>query len=169
LCRAGRKFVCEYEGVLPDGYVIGKSLGGGIVPISAFVAKREILDLMQPGSHGSTFGGSSFACAIAREVLAVIRDEKPDERSATLGEFFLDSLRALNSQHVSEIRGRGLFIGVDIRPSSGHPKEFCHRLKDRGILCKDTRGITIRFSPPLIIEKHDLEWAVEQISDILTM
>jgi ornithine--oxo-acid transaminase len=166
LCRTGRRFACDHEGVIPDAYIIGKSLGGGVVPISALVGKAAVMDRFVPGSHGSTFGGNAFACAIAREVLAIMHDERPDLRSAELGEFFAEGLRSMNSPHITEIRARGLFIGVDIRPSSGKAKEFCHRLKDRGILCKDTRVCTIRFAPPIVIEKNDLEWALEQISDI---
>ena len=168
LCRTGKRFACDHEGVIPDGYIIGKSLGGGIVPISALVGKESLMAPFVPGSHGSTFGGNTFACAIAREVIGVMLDERPDQRSAELGALFADGLRAMNSPHVAEIRARGLFVGMDIHPSSGKAKEFCHRLKDRGILCKDTRATTIRFAPPLVIDKSDLEWALEQITDIFT-
>lgn len=168
MCRTGRRFACDHEGVIPDAFIIGKSLGGGVVPISALVGKATVMDLFIPGSHGSTFGGNTFACAIAREVLALINDERPDLRSAELGAFLADSLRSMRSPHITDIRARGLFVGVDINPASGKAKEFCHRLKDRGILCKDTRSMTIRFAPPLVIEKHDLEWALEQLADLFS-
>jgi ornithine--oxo-acid transaminase len=167
LCRTGKVFACEHEEVHPDMYILGKSLGGGIVPISAVLASGEILDLLIPGSHGSTFGGNPFACAIARDVVAYIKEERPEDTSAYLGSYLLNQLRQLRLSNVIELRGRGLFLGIDVNHSAGKAKEFCHRLKDRGILCKDTRTYTIRLSPPLVTRKDDLDWALEQIKAVL--
>jgi len=167
LCRTGKIFACEYEGVTPDLYIIGKSLGGGIVPISAVVGRKEILDLFTPGSHGSTFGGNPFACAIAREVLALIKEEKPHDRALETGEYLLTKIEELKSPVVEALRGRGLLIGIDVKAESGKAKHFCHLLKDRGILCKDTRQQTIRLAPPLNISREDVDWAVEQLRAVL--
>lgn len=167
LCRTGKIFACDYEGVTPDLYIIGKSLGGGIVPISAVVGKREILDLFTPGSHGSTFGGNPFACAIAREVLALIKEEKPHDRAFETGEYLLAKIEELKSPVVEALRGRGLLIGIDVRAEGGKAKHFCHLLKDRGMLCKDTRQQTIRLAPPLNISREDVDWAVEQLRAVL--
>ena len=167
LCRTGKVFGVDHDDVLPDLMTIGKSLGGGITPLSALIGKRAVMQLFTPGSHGSTFGGNTFACRIAREVIALINQEKPQDRSAELGNFALDFLRANPSKHVNAIRGRGLFIGIDIKPESGSAKDFCYRLKDKGILCKDTRKQTIRLAPPLIIERSDLEAALETIVAVL--
>jgi ornithine--oxo-acid transaminase len=166
LCRTGKLFACDHEGVKPDMYIIGKSLGGGIVPISAVIGRRDVMDVFTPGIHGSTFGGNPFACAIAREVIALIKDEEPEKRSQELGLFFVDELRKIKSPKFGEIRGRGLFVGVDIKPEHGSAKKYCLDLKDHGILCKDTRSQTIRFAPPLIIEKAQLEMALDTIAKV---
>lgn len=168
MCRTGKRFACDWEGVLPDAYMLAKSLGGGIVPISAVIAKRDLMDVFTPGSHGSTFGGNPLACAVAREVLAFIREERPEDRSRELGDWFGSSLRAMASPYIGEVRQRGLFVGVDIRPEFGKAKEFCKKLKAVGILCKDTREQTIRFAPPLTISRSDLEWGLQQIRTVFT-
>jgi ornithine--oxo-acid transaminase len=126
------------------------------------------MDVFTPGSHGSTFGGNPFACAIAREVLAIIREEKPEERSRELGDWFGAELRAMNSKYVGEIRQRGLFVGMDIKPEFGKAKEFCKKLMKHGVLSKDTRDQTIRFAPPLVIAKQDLEWGLSEIRAVFT-
>ncbi len=167
LCRTGALFACDHENIKPDVLLLGKSLGGGITPISAVIAKREVMETFTPGSHGSTFGGNPFACAIAREVLAIIREEHPERRSYELGEFFLQELRSIRSPFVRDIRGRGLFIGMDIDPDFGPAKKVCGLLKEQGLLCKDTRKQTIRFAPPLTIEKQELVWALERIEGVL--
>lgn len=168
LCRTGKVFACQHEDVVPDMYILGKSLGGGIVPISAVVANNEIMNVFTPGSHGSTFGGNPFACAIAREVVALIKEEKPHEKAAALGAYFVEQLKSLRLGCVEQIRGRGLMIGLDIDPAGGSAKDFCKKLKYEGILCKDTRTQTIRVAPPLIISKDDLDWALERFAKVLT-
>ncbi|MBN8548730.1 MAG: ornithine--oxo-acid transaminase [Deltaproteobacteria bacterium] len=166
LCRTGDIFACDHEHVIPDLLLLGKSLGGGVTPISAVVGKREVLHVFTPGSHGSTFGGNPFACAIAREVIALIKEEKPEVRAKTLGEYFLRELRAIKSPFITEVRGRGLFIGCDVDPAYGPAKKVCARLKEHGLLCKDTRVQTIRFAPPLVIEQKDLDLALVAIKKV---
>lgn len=168
LCRTGYVFAAEHEQVKPDLMTLGKSLGGGITPVSAVVGKREILGLFTPGSHGSTFGGNPFACAVAREVIALIKEEHPEERARTLGEYFLKELRSIRSSFITEVRGRGLFIGCDVDPSYGPAKKVCSKLKDHGLLCKDTRVQTIRFAPPLVIEQSDIDRALEGIRKVFS-
>ena len=167
LCRTGRRFCVDHEGVTPDMILLGKSLGGGITPISAVAGKREVMSVLTPGSHGSTFGGNPFACAIAREVLRFINDEKPEVRATELGSYFVEQLRAIKSSRIQAIRGKGLFVGVDVAPSSGKAWDYCVKLKDEGVLCKDTRAQTIRFAPPLTIERSELDWALERIRRVL--
>jgi ornithine--oxo-acid transaminase len=166
LGRTGKLFACEHEGVVPDMYLMAKSLGGGIVPISAVMANNDIMKVLTAGTHGSTLGGNPFACAIAREVLALVRDEQPEKHSAELGAYMVDRLRAMNSKYVKEVRGRGLMIGVDIDPAAGTAKDFCKKLKKEGVLCKDTHMQTIRLAPPLIISKEDLDWGLEKIERV---
>jgi ornithine--oxo-acid transaminase len=166
LGRTGRMFACDHENVVPDMYLMAKSLGGGIVPISAVMADNEIMKVFTPGSHGSTLGGNPFACAIAREVLALVREEQPEKRSAELGVYMFERLKGMNSKHVKEVRGRGLMIGVDIDPAAGTAKDFCKKLKKEGILCKDTHVQTIRMAPPLIISREDLDWGLERVEKV---
>lgn len=166
LGRTGKMFACDHEDVIPDMYLMAKSLGGGIVPISAVMANNDIMKVFTPGSHGSTLGGNPFACAIAREVLALVRDEKPEQRSAELGAYMLERLKGMNSKHVKEVRGRGLMIGVDIDPAAGTAKDFCKKLKKEGILCKDTHVQTIRMAPPLVISREDLDWGLERVEKV---
>jgi ornithine--oxo-acid transaminase len=159
-------FACDHEGVIPDIYLMAKSLGGGITPISAVMANNDIMKVFTPGSHGSTLGGNPFACAVARAVLALVREEKPEQRSAELGAYMLERLKSMNSKYITQIRGRGLMIGVDIDPAAGTAKEFCKKLKKEGILCKDTHVQTIRMAPPLIISREDLDWGLERIDRV---
>lgn len=166
LCRTGALFACDHESVKPDVYIVAKSLGGGITPISAVVSSKSIMDVLKPGTHGSTFGGNPFACAIATEVINLINQERPDLRSKELGEYFINNLRKINSPAIKDIRGRGLFIGLDIAKDFGKAKKFCEKLMLEGILCKDTRDQTIRFTPPLIIEKTEIDWALERIDKV---
>lgn len=167
LCRTGKIFAVEHEGVNPDIYILGKSLGGGIVPISAIVANDHVMQVFTPGTHGSTFGGNPFASAIAREVLALISDEKPHEEAAELGEYLRESLRAIRSPIIKEVRGRGLLIGIDVDPSAGTAKHFCKELMHEGVLCKDTRKQTIRIAPPLTITREELDWALGKFEAVL--
>jgi ornithine--oxo-acid transaminase len=166
LGRTGKMFACDHEGVIPDIYLMAKSLGGGITPISAVMANNDIMKVFTPGSHGSTLGGNPFACAVARAVLALVREEKPEQRSAELGAYMLERLKSMNSKYITQIRGRGLMIGVDIDPAAGTAKEFCKKLKKEGILCKDTHVQTIRMAPPLIISREDLDWGLERIDRV---
>lgn len=167
MCRTGKRFACDHEGVTADMVILGKSLGGGILPISAVVSSAEILGVLTPGSHGSTFGGNPLACAVAREVLRFIADERPEERAAELGALLMERLRAMQSPFVESVRGRGLMIGVDIKSEHGIAKDFCKKLLHEGLLCKDTRKQTIRFAPPLTITHAELEWALERIQRVL--
>ncbi len=166
LCRTGKLFACDYENVIPDMLVLGKSLGGGITPISAVIGRDAVMRVLTPGSHGSTFGGNTFACAIAREVIAYIKEEKPEQRSAELGAYLLKELKKIESKKIKEIRGRGLMVGIDVRPEFGKAKTFSHKLKELGVLSKDTREQTLRLTPPLVIDKEDLDWGIERIKQV---
>jgi len=162
--RTGKMFACDWEGVVPDLYVLGKALGGGVYPVSAVVGDDEVLGLFEPGSHGSTFGGNPLACAVAIASLEVTLEEDLPGRSRELGEFFLGELRKIANPDIREVRGRGLFVGVELASSA---RPYCERLKDEGILCKETHENVIRFAPPLIITGEELEWALERISGVL--
>ena len=166
LGRVGKLLACDYEGVKPDMAVIGKSLGGGCYPISAVLADREILDVFKPGEHGSTFGGNPLGCAVARESLRVIREEKLVENAAERGQSFMEKLRKVRSRHIKEVRGRGLLVGVELRPEAGGARRFCEELMKEGLLCKETHDNVIRFAPPLIIREKDLNWALRRIKTV---
>ncbi|WP_126424890.1 ornithine--oxo-acid transaminase [Brevibacillus marinus] len=161
--RTGKMFACEWEGVVPDMYVLGKALGGGVLPISAVAANEEILGVFGPGSHGSTFGGNPLACAVACAAMDVLVEEKLADRSRELGAYFLEQLKQIQHPDIKEVRGRGLFIGVELR---GKARPYCEKLKDLGLLCKETHENTIRFAPPLVISKEDLDWAIAQIKTV---
>ncbi|MBN2341690.1 MAG: ornithine--oxo-acid transaminase [Deltaproteobacteria bacterium] len=165
--RTGKTFCVEHEGVRPDVFCLGKALSGGMLPVSAVAATKEVLGVFNPGEHGSTFGGSPLACAVAVAALEVIVEEKLVERSAKLGAYFKQKLEEMNSPHVKEIRGKGLFIGVELTKEAGPARPFCEKLKEFGLLCKETHEMTIRFAPPLIISEEDLDWAIEQIRKVL--
>ena len=167
LGRTGRLFASQHEGVRPDIAIVGKALSGGVYPVSAVLADREILGLFGPGDHGSTFGGNPLGAAVAREALKVLQDENMFERSAELGAYFLGRLQRLESHIIKEVRGRGLFIGVELYPEAGGARPYCEEMKDRGLLCKETHENVIRFAPPLIITKEEIDWAVEQITPVL--
>jgi len=166
--RTGRMFACEHENVRPDMFILGKALGGGVVPISAVVAPASVLGVFKPGEHGSTFGGNPLACAVARAAIRVLVEERLAERSRELGEYFLGKLKEIPSKHVKEVRGRGLFIGVELHPEAGGARKFCEALKEQGLLCKETHTHVIRFAPPLVIERSDIDWALERIRKVLT-
>ncbi|MFE2693987.1 ornithine--oxo-acid transaminase [Streptomyces mirabilis] len=168
LGRTGRTFACEHEGVVPDVYVLGKALGGGVVPVSAVVSSREVLGVFRPGEHGSTFGGNPLACAVALEVIAMLRSGEYQRRAAELGDHLHRELGLLTgSGHVTAVRGRGLWAGVDIAPEYGTGREISERLMDRGVLVKDTHGVTVRIAPPLVISKEDLDWGLAQLRAVL--
>ncbi|MGE5234959.1 MAG: ornithine--oxo-acid transaminase [Acidobacteriota bacterium] len=168
LGRTGKLFAYEHEGVRPDVVIIGKALGGGCIPISAILADDEVMGVFKPGDHGSTFGGNPLACAVARTALAVLIEEQMVDNSARLGDYFLDQLRSLNSRHIKEVRGKGLWIGVQLTPEAGGARAFCEALKEQGLLCKETHVDTIRFAPPLVITREELDWALERIGKVLT-
>ncbi|MFH1143214.1 MAG: ornithine--oxo-acid transaminase [Candidatus Eisenbacteria bacterium] len=165
--RTGRRFCCDYEGVKPDVLILGKALGGGVYPVSAVCASREVLGVFRPGDHGSTFGGNPLAAAVGRASLRVIRDEKLAERAFELGEYFMKELRGIRSLAVREVRGKGLLIGVEIRPESGKARPYCEALRDRGILAKETHDQVIRFAPPLTIGREDIDWMLPRITEVL--
>ncbi|MGW0684682.1 ornithine--oxo-acid transaminase [Streptomyces sp. NPDC002754] len=168
LGRTGRTFACEHEGVVPDVYVLGKALGGGVVPVSAVVSSKDVLGVFRPGEHGSTFGGNPLACAVALEVIAMLRTGEFQERAAELGEHLHAELGLLTGTgKVTGVRGRGLWAGVDIDPSYGTGREISEKLMDRGVLVKDTHGSTIRIAPPLVIGKDDLDWGLDQLRAVL--
>ncbi len=168
LGRTGRLFGCDWENVRPDVLIVGKALGGGIYPVSAALADAEFMDVFRPGDHGSTCGGNPLAAAIGRASLAVILDEELADRADELGSWFMSELASIDSPHVAEVRGRGLLIGVEIKPSSGTARPLCETLKERGILAKETHGQVIRFAPPLVIDRETLAEALEDIRDVLT-
>jgi ornithine--oxo-acid transaminase len=168
LGRAGKLFACQWEGVRPDIVIIGKALSGGLYPISAVLADREVLDVFRPGDHGSTFGGNPLACAVAREAIRVLIDEKLFDRSVELGDYFKGRLQRIESDRIKEVRGRGLFIGVELWPEAGGARRYCEALKDRGVLCKETHQHVIRFAPPLVVKKEELDWALGHIEEVLS-
>jgi ornithine--oxo-acid transaminase len=169
LGRTGRLFACQYEDVRPDVTIIGKALAGGFYPVSAVLADKAVLGLFKPGEHGSTFGGNPLAAAVARAALKVIRDENLPERSRTLGEYFMEQLVEIPSPHVKEVRGRGLLIGVELKPDARGARRFCEALQQQGILAKETHENVIRFAPPLIIDRETIDWALPSIRDVLNM
>lgn len=164
LARTGKMFACDWEDVTPDILILGKALGGGVFPISCIVANKDILGVFNPGSHGSTFGGNPLACAVSIASLDVLEDEQLAARSLELGNYMMDELRKINNPIIKEVRGKGLFIGVELTESA---RPYCEALKEKGLLCKETHENVIRFAPPLIIEKKDLDWAIEQIKAVL--
>jgi ornithine--oxo-acid transaminase len=164
LARTGKMFACEWENVDPDILILGKALGGGVFPISCVVANKDILGLFNPGSHGSTFGGNPLACAVSLAALDVIEDEGLAQRSLELGSYFMGRLKKIKNPLISEVRGRGLFIGVELNVPA---RKYCEELKAKGLLCKETHENVIRFAPPLVISNEDLEWAIEKIEKVL--
>lgn len=169
LGRSGKLFAFEYEGIKPDGVTIGKALSGGLYPVSAFLAKKEVMDVFNPGDHGSTFGGNPLGAAVAREALKVLIEENMIENSYNMGNYFREKLREIPSKHVKEIRGKGLFIGVELHKEAGGARRFCEALMERGILAKETHENVIRFAPPLIITKEEIDWAMKRIREVLMM
>jgi ornithine--oxo-acid transaminase len=167
LGRTGTTFAVEHEGVVPDLFILGKALGGGIVPLSAVVADRDVLGVFKPGEHGSTFGGNPLASAIGIEVIDLLREGTYQRASADLGAWLLQALRDAALPQVTEVRGRGLWIGIDLDPSAGTARAICERLMARGILAKDTHESTVRLAPPLCVSREELGWALERIVDVI--
>jgi len=167
LGRAGQRFCSDWERVRPDVVIVGKALSGGFYPVSAMLADDEVMDLFGPGDHGSTFGGNPLAAAIGRAALEVLVTEKLPERARELGDWFMGELKKLDSPHVAEVRGKGLLIGVVVKDESGPARPFCEALMHRGILAKETHEQVIRFAPPLVVEKRDLEWVLGEVAEVL--
>ena len=167
LARTGRLLACDHEGVRPDLIILGKALGGGMMPVSAVLASREVLGVFSPGDHGSTFGGNPLACAVARAAMRVLVRDGLADRAARLGDAFMERLRGLNSPVVKEVRGRGLLIGIELRKEAGPAKAYAKKLMAEGVLCKDTVESVLRIAPPLVIEQDDLDWAFERIAKVL--
>ncbi|UJF28024.1 ornithine--oxo-acid transaminase [Planococcus sp. 107-1] len=163
LARTGKMFACEWEDVNPDMYILGKALGGGVFPISCVVADSDILGVFNPGSHGSTFGGNPLACAVSIASMEVLQEENLAQRSLELGEYFMGRLREIEHPSIKEVRGRGLFIGMELTEEA---RPYCEQLKELGLLCKETHDTVIRFAPPLVISKEDLDWAIERIQKV---
>ena len=169
LGRSGKLFAFEYENIKPDAVIIGKALSGGCYPVSAVLSNKEVLGVFNPGDHGSTFGGNPLGAAVARESIKVIVEEKLVEKSFELGNYFRTRLKQIDSSHVKEIRGKGLFIGVELKPEAKGARRFCEALKEEGILCKETHENVIRFAPPLVINQDEIDWAIERIRKVLLM
>ena len=167
LGRTGSMLACDHENVVPDGLILGKALGGGILPVSMFLSKREVMDVFTPGDHGSTFGGNPLASAVGLEALHILVDEKLPERSKEMGDYLMGQLQGLDSPLISDIRGRGLFVGIEIDPAHGSAREICEALMERGLLSKETHETVVRLAPPLVINREEIDWAVEQISEVL--
>lgn len=167
LGRTGKLLACEHEDVKPDGLILGKALGGGILPVSMFLARREIMDVFSPGDHGSTFGGNPLGAAVGLEALDILVEEDLSARSAEMGAYLLDALRAIKSPLISEVRGSGLFIGIEIDPALGTARAICEALMERGLLSKETHETVVRLAPPLTIRKAEIDWAMDQIRDVV--
>ncbi|MFD1170476.1 ornithine--oxo-acid transaminase [Oceanobacillus caeni] len=166
LGRTGKWFACDWENVQPDMYILGKALGGGVFPISCVAANKDILGVFNPGSHGSTFGGNPLACAVSIAALEVIREENLVDQSLKLGDYFKDKLKQIKSPIIREVRGKGLFIGIELTESA---RKYCEALKEEGLLCKETHEFVIRLAPPLIIKKEELDFALDKIKKVLSM
>ncbi len=169
LGRSGKLFAFEHEGIRPDVAIVGKALSGGLYPVSGVLADAATMSVFHPGDHGSTFGGNPLGAAVAREALRVLVEEKLIERSAELGAYLIDRLRAIDSPLVREVRGRGLWVGIELRPEAGPARPYCEKLRDAGVLCKETREQVIRVAPPLVIERPDLDWAIERFETVLRL
>ena len=166
LGRTGKILACDHENVKPDVVILGKALGGGFLPVSAIACSRAIMDMFTPGSHGSTFGGNPLATAVGKTALDVLVDENLAERSAEMGAYLMAELKNLNSPLITEIRGQGLWIGIDIDSSKAIARDLCLQLLREGIIAKDTHDVTIRLAPPLIITKDEIDWAIERIAKV---
>src|SRR6185437_5485634 len=167
LGRTGKLFACEHDGVKPDGIVLGKALGGGLLPVSAFAAREDVMGVLRPGDHGSTFGGNALGAAVGLAALTVLVDERLPERAATMCAYLLKRLRSISSPVVTDVRGKGLLIGVELDPKRVGARAFVETLLKHGVLSKDSHGTVARFAPPLVIEREEIDWAVERIREAL--
>jgi ornithine--oxo-acid transaminase len=168
LGRTGKLFAYEHEGIRPDIVIIGKALSGGMYPVSGILADDEVMGVFHPGEHGSTYGGNPLGAAVSREALRVLVDEDMVQRSADNGAYFLEKLQAISSPHVKEVRGRGLWIAIELNREAGGARRFCEALQEEGLLCKETHATVIRVAPPLTIGRDEIDWAVERIAKVLT-
>tara|TARA_Y100000996_G_C22098780_1_gene468922 strand:- start:14 stop:559 length:546 start_codon:yes stop_codon:yes gene_type:complete len=168
LGRTGKMFAFQHSHIQPDGLILGKALGGGFMPVSCFLSSKEVMQWMNPGSHGSTFGGNPLAAAIAKRSLELLEEENLIENSRVMGDFFKESLIDMNSPVIKEVRGKGLWLGVEIDPNLISGKELSEIFLKEGILCKETHETTIRFAPPLVIKKEEIEWALEIIKKVFS-
>jgi ornithine--oxo-acid transaminase len=166
-CRTGKMFCFQHDGIEPDIIIMGKALGGGVFPVSGVAANKDVLGVFEPGSHGSTFGGNPLGCAVAMASIDVLIDEKLAERSEELGNYFMDQLKAMNSDKIEIVRGKGLLIGVVLKKSAGKARQYTTKLKEMGLLCKETHDWIIRFAPPLVISKKDIDFAMEKVREVL--
>jgi ornithine--oxo-acid transaminase len=167
LGRTGKMFAYEHEGIRPDVVIVGKALSGGLYPVSGILADDPVMSVFHPGDHGSTYGGNPVAAAVGRAALRALVDERMIERSAELGEYFLTRLRAIASKHVKEVRGKGLWIGIELHPEAGGARRFCEALQHEGVLCKETHTHIIRVAPPLVITREEIDWACERLAKVL--
>jgi ornithine--oxo-acid transaminase len=168
LGRTGKLLAEEHEGIEADLTLIGKALSGGFYPISAVLSNKEVMDVLRPGEHGSTFGGNPLACAIARTALKVLVEEGMIENAARMGDYFLSMLSKIKAPHIKQVRGRGLMLAVEMTADAGGARKYCEQLMARGLLCKETHENTIRFAPPLVITREELDWALERIESVVT-
>jgi len=168
LGRTGKTFACDHEDVRPDIFILGKALGGGIMPVSAIVTSHEIMSVFTPGDHGSTFGGNPLACAIARKVIEILRTNMYQDNARQMGEYLLGKLREIKTDKIHTIRARGLWFGIDLKPDAGRARPYCEKLMQEGLLCKDTHEQTIRLAPPLCITRDEVDWAAERLRKVLS-
>jgi ornithine--oxo-acid transaminase len=168
LGRTGKLLAEEHEGIEADLTLIGKALAGGFYPVSAVLSNSEVMDVLRPGEHGSTFGGNPLACAVARMALKVLVEDGMIENAKTMGAYFLDELKAIHNPQIKEVRGKGLLIGMEFYPEAGGARQYCEKLKEEGMLCKETHEHIVRFAPPLIITRDQVDWAIEKISKVVT-
>ncbi len=167
LGRTGKVLACEHDDVHPDGLILGKALGGGILPVSMFLARRDVMEVFKPGDHGSTFGGNPLAASVGLEALNILIDDGLAENSAEMGEYLLAELATIDSPLIKELRGRGLFVGIEIEPSLATARHVCEALMDRGLLSKETHDTVVRLAPPLVISKTEIDWAITQIREVM--
>ncbi len=167
LGRTGKLLAEEHEGIEADLTLIGKALSGGFYPISAVLSNREVMDVLRPGEHGSTFGGNPLACAVARSALKVLVEEHMIENAAAMGDYFLTNLSSIRAPHIKEVRGRGLMLAVELMPDAGGARKYCEKLMSMGLLCKETHQDTIRFAPPLVVSRDEIDWALDRIESAL--
>lgn len=167
LGRTGKLLACEHDDVHPDGLILGKALGGGILPVSMFLARRDVMEVFKPGDHGSTFGGNPLAASVGLEALNILIEDGLAENSAEMGEYLLAELATIDSPLIKDLRGRGLFVGIEIEPSLAAARDVCEALMDRGLLSKETHDTVVRLAPPLVITKTEIDWAITQIREVM--